>query len=395
MLKDQIFQSSYFKSLLSISTIEDLIEEIAQYADTLDVYNGGSTTQPSCFICQVYRLFTLPHAEDLGEVQAIIDHPQSAVVRCAGFLYMRFVVAPVHLWEKLEEYLFDDMDLRYAESGKQVSTTVGEYVEALLGKDKYFSTPLPRIPVKVRQMLEKELAPLPQYRKRMEANQRAFGGKRALDLSVEVVIDGKWVVGTAKEFVGRTSLARKVRVKLEDGSAVNVHLGKVVLREKDRSESEESDSDAKSRKRRRSRSRRRNSPDWSRWKGQSDKDLVEKLREQKKEDAVCGHGKAYARRPLTVEEVLWKSDVEARVSLLGVGGEEWHAHRRSRSEREEHAESELTRKRRNEEEEERQRRLRDIYEKYGSSSKTAGYGPTAATAAKKKDVDEPDVLRLG
>ena len=42
MLKDQIYGSTYFKSLLAITSIEDLMDEIAKYADTVDVYNTGS-----------------------------------------------------------------------------------------------------------------------------------------------------------------------------------------------------------------------------------------------------------------------------------------------------------------------------------------------------------------
>eukprot|EP00959_Pyramimonas_sp_CCMP1952_P164845 3445554-Pyramimonas_sp.AAC.1 len=66
------------------------------------------------------------------------------------------------------------MELQYADGGKTVTTTIGEYVESLLIKDKYFNSPLPRIPVKVRQTLDKELAPLAQYRKRMDANRVTF-----------------------------------------------------------------------------------------------------------------------------------------------------------------------------------------------------------------------------
>ena len=53
LLKDQIFGSSYFKSLLEVSDLKPLTDEIAKYADTLDVYNSGNNVHPSCFICQV------------------------------------------------------------------------------------------------------------------------------------------------------------------------------------------------------------------------------------------------------------------------------------------------------------------------------------------------------
>merc|ERR1719401_715562 len=154
------------------------------------------------------------------------------------------------------------MELVYSREGKQVVTTIGEYVESLLVKDKYFNTPLPRIPVKVRQHLEKELAPLPQYRKRLEANRRTFAEARSVaDLPVEVLVGGAWVAAEAKELVGRPTTARKLRVKIEDGGEVTVHLGKVVLRDQEKKRQSRSPSGAAGRASRgparRSRSRSR------------------------------------------------------------------------------------------------------------------------------------------
>lgn len=399
MLKDQILQSRYFKTLLSsITTLEDLIEEITKYADTLDVYNAGSMTSPSCFICQVYRLFTLPYAEDLGELQTIVDHMNCAEVRCAGFLYMRFVVAPALLCEKFEEYLFDDMELKYSDNGRQVVMTIGNYVEGLLAKDKYFSTPLPRVPVKVRQTLDRELAPLPQFRKRLEANQRTFQDKRIKDLPVEVYIDGAWVSGTAQEPIGRSTVHRRIRVDLDDdGGTVTTHLGKIVLRDVEASEASESGSEGNSgkgrkRKRSRSRSRRRRSPDWSRYKGDTDDHLVEELRERHREEAVfTGRGKFYAKRPQSVEQHLWQnSNPDARVSLLGDFDQPQMQPRFDRHEQGDHGQET---KRNTKEDEERNKRMREIYEKYGSASKVSG-GSTAASSW-NNDMDVPETLRLG
>lgn len=410
MLKDQIFSSSYFKSLLTINSLEDLIEEIAKYADTLDVYNAGSTVSPSCFICQVYRLFTLPNAEDLGEIQGVVDYPDSAVVRCAGFLYMRFVVPPALLWDKMEEYLFDTMPLQAADGGRQIFSTIGDYVEGLLFRDKYFGTPLPRIPMKVRQMLERELAPLSQYRKRMEANLKILpNGRRIPNTPVEVYLDGEWMDGVAKEFCGRSSLRRRVRVQLEKGESVSVHVGKLVFRDPPSEEKDKEGSGAESgeeggRRRRRSRSprRRAGSPDWSRYKGRGEAELIQELRERAKEEAVVGVGQVYARRPLTVEEELWKREPETRVSMLGDEHRGSGAHRRAPHERDSKEESEAERKRRMEEEEERKRLQRSIMEKYGATSQASNAAKAAAAAAAAsgpgssyRDVDEPDVLRLG
>merc|ERR1740121_3309518 len=68
----------------------------------------------------------------------------------------------------------------------------------------------------------------------MEANQRTFRTKRITNLPVEVRVDGIWLPGLARDYVGRAR--RKVVIDLEDGTSVTSHLGKVVLREDDSAE---------------------------------------------------------------------------------------------------------------------------------------------------------------
>ncbi|CAE7303627.1 Top2 [Symbiodinium natans] len=440
LLKDQIFGSSYFKSLLDISDLDPLTEEIAKYADTLDVYNSGNNVHPSCFICQVYRLFTLPQSEDLDELLAVLDANPSAKVRCAAFLYVRFVVPPNKLYDKLEENLFDDQELKYVDGDKQVTTTIREYVENLMIKDRYYNTPLPRIPVKVRQHLEKELAPLSQFRKRMAAVQRELPPKKVAGTAVEVYIDGSWLPGHIKNYVGQHK--RKVSIQLEDGTMVQSHLGKVVLRDeevddKDKEKDKDNDKDEKdealvdekkegddeektkdedhdqkkkkkdkkddrdssrsrsrsrSRHRSRSRSRRRrgSSPDWARYKGSMDPSEIERLREKAREEAVVGVGKAYSKRPTTVEGEMWRgSGSEGRVSMLG--SRDGYGSARS-SGAKGSSDTEIRSRISREEEEEHKRRMREIYEKYGSVSKaTSGNTGTQRTS----EIDQPDVLRLG
>merc|ERR1712073_28154 len=106
-----------------------------------------------------------------------------------------------------------------------------------------------------------------------------------------------------------------------------------------------------------SRSRRRgNSPDWSRFKGRSDAEMVVELRERAKEDAVIGQGRVYSKRPLRDDVVLaTKVERGAHESRLieedrstAVTGS-WT---RKRMDPEDPAESEATRRRRREEEDE-------------------------------------------
>jgi len=237
--------------------------------------------------------------------------------------------------------------------------------------------------------------------------------KKITGTPVEVFRDGAWVKGTANEYSGRVVKSYKVKIEVEGGEELNVHMGKVILADglggteendeekadvdkpkADDSESgdEGSDEDGKRKRRKRSRSRRRAksaSPDWCRYKGNQDKDHVEALREKVREEAVVAYGKTYSKRPYSVEEELWKRDDGKFVPAEGRSGGKGSS--RVRQEEERAAEEERKAKMRREDEEEHRRRMRDIYEKYGSA-KSAAYG---SGGSRSSEIDKPDVLRLG
>lgn len=398
MLKDQILKSSYFKTLLNITTVDALIEEIYQFADSVDIYQLGSTTAPSVFLCCVFRLFTLEHTEE--ELQFLLDHPRSICARCVGFLFIRFAERPDTLWDALGEYVLDEMDFRSI-GGKEVGlpASVGEYVEMLLMKEKYFGTPLPRLPMTVRRKLEEKLAPLPQYRKRTQVNRRAIKQFRERGTLVEVCEEGHWRRGTILEFEGRCPWRLKLAIALEDKRETVAHIGKVILRDPDASSGSES-GHRRERRRRRSRSRsrraaRQGSPDWSRSKGKSDARMVQELREQAKDEAVCASGKEYTKRPMGFEAGLAvrREQGTAETQLIQEDTFSSLERRQQRSKRlskEEEEERDRAQQRRVDGEQERQRKLMTIFEKYGRQTGGAGSGQGRGV-----DVEAPDVMRLG
>merc|ERR1719171_1907801 len=128
---------------------------------------------------------------------------------------MRYVEEPSRLWSSFSEYVLDDTELVWAQGDqKSGMTTLGEYVEGLLAKDKYCGTLLPRIPVAVRRQLEERLAPLPQFRKRMQANRRnaALFRNRA---DVEIFNDGRWTRASILEMSPGKSSRPRLRVRTE------------------------------------------------------------------------------------------------------------------------------------------------------------------------------------
>lgn len=392
MLKEQIVNSSYFKRLLNIKETRGVIHEILQDVDTIDVYNAGSKISPSCFICHVFRLSMFPHLGN--ELDFILDNRQSAVVRCVGFLYIRFVTPAMELWDMLEEYLLDDMELSYNQEGTSITATIGEYVESLLTEEKYFDSPLPRLPVKVKSLVEEKVAPMLQHRKRMQANRRSLSAEDVEDTPVEVYMDGSWMRGIAQGFVNKVPSRTKVTVKLEGGVDVKVHLGKVIIADGGAGERKEGEEPrgrqrSDSRERSRSRGRRGGSPDWSRYKGKSDAECLQDLREKSKDQAVCTLGKHYAKKPLTFDASMAST---ALANPAGQPGEQSHfsgSRSSSRISREDEAaaeEARLVRKQR--EEAERQRGLAAVYKKYCAA-------PSASQGSAYKEVDTPDMLRLG
>lgn len=380
ILKDQILKSSYFKTLMHVKTTEYLMEEIVNFADSLDIYQAGSATTPSAFICCVYRLFTLEVTDD--ELRDLLDHRTSPAVRCVGFLCLRFSERPEVWWDIFEEYILDEMDISSltqlnVQTSVQLPANVGEYVESLLMREKYFGTPLPRIPAAIRRKLEEELAPVPQYRKRANANKRALKLFREKGTPVEVNRDSRWFNGVVLEFDGRRPSRLKLHVRLDGDRDVSVHIGKAVLRGASRGGD----------------SRGSRSPDWSRYKGKSDAKMVQELRQSLRDEAVCANSREVIRRPVGFEAGLAVKREHGYAESFLLQDDTWgntSTGKRKRTSQEHEEERERpTNRRTPEEEHEWQKKMQQIYEKYGQG------GPSTGGTDAVRDVEGPDVMRLG
>eukprot|EP01053_Blabericola_migrator_P004466 Blabericola_migrator_1__4465@NODE_238_length_10988_cov_97_569087_g202_i0_p9_GENE_NODE_238_length_10988_cov_97_569087_g202_i0NODE_238_length_10988_cov_97_569087_g202_i0_p9_ORF_typecomplete_len172_score12_58PRP38/PF03371_15/6_2e28_NODE_238_length_10988_cov_97_569087_g202_i074297944 len=64
LLRENILASEYFKSLYSLNTLNEVIEEIRQFVDHIEPYCSGNTRAPSTFLCCLYKLFTMKLTED-------------------------------------------------------------------------------------------------------------------------------------------------------------------------------------------------------------------------------------------------------------------------------------------------------------------------------------------
>merc|ERR1719491_2123192 len=96
LLQSHIIESQHFKSLMSIDMLEGLVEEICNFADSVEPYNQNSCTVPSAMFCCLYRFFTM--GLDTRRLHLLINSQESPMVRCVGFLFIRFPLDPGQLW---------------------------------------------------------------------------------------------------------------------------------------------------------------------------------------------------------------------------------------------------------------------------------------------------------
>lgn len=389
LLQTHVVECAHFKSLLTLETFEQLVDETYQFANSVEPYMANSGTLPSALFCCLYRFFTL--GLDGRMLRRLIDSQESPYIRCCGFLYVRFGLPHEQVLSWLGEYILDDEEFKPSPDS-EFKTTIGEYVEGLLSQDKYYNTVLPRLPMVTKRAVEERLAPLGQNRKRMKANKEIIDTFREAGTKIEANIGGDWLAGTLIELEEDVPTRPKARIRMDDGSEEYVHLGKVIMSDRRRS---------RSRGRRgagsgggaggyggggRSRSR---SPrvDWSRDKGRSDRELIDELRNREREKAVCSSGKDYARKPVGYKAACALPREQGAASYRLMEEETFVPMSRGRRARTPSPESGAGGARRPSAE--HQARMQQLFEKYGNVK--------GSTEDRRADdgVDRPDVMRLG
>jgi len=375
LLQSHIVESAHFKALMQMETLEQMIEEMNVFVETIEPYMPNSNTMPSALFVCLYRLFTMNL--QVGHIRKLLEYQSNVYVRCVAFLYIRFGLNPEQLWVWLGEYVLDDQELRSAKDSEW-KTTVGEFVEGLLIQDKYYSTPLPRLPVAQKRQLEAKLAPVPQCRKRGKANKDMLDVYREDGVRVEANIGGDWRSGVTVTLLENRPSRIKVLIRLDDAGEEEVHLGRVIL------------SDRKYAnyvgQRRRSRSRSRDNTDWARVKGKNDKELVDEMRKVDREKAVCTSGKDYARKPLGYKAACALPREQGQASHRLMEEETFvpmkQARRRSPSPGRQEQDF------RKAPSQEHQQRMQQLFEKYGMAK-------GSESGSSRSDLDGPDVMRFG
>jgi len=313
------------------------------------------------------------------QLRRLLEYDSSTLVRCAGFLFTRFGLSSDQLWPWLGDYTLDDGEFRTAKDSEP-SATIGEYVEALLTQERYYTTILPRLPVAIKKQLESKLAQVPQFRKRAQANFRLLDVYREEEVQVEAFLEGTWQAGEAIQVLDYVQARPKIRIKFQDGSEESVHIGKVILTD--------SRYPAAAHRPRKANARSR-SPDidWAREKGKTDEELLEEYKQRDKDHAVCTSGKDYAKRPvsflvaLPMEHGRQSKELAQDETHIDRSRQSFSARDRSRS-------RSPASRRDKEPSAEYKARMQQLFEKYGMQK-------PASEATKKSDIEGPDIMRLG
>lgn len=383
LLQSHITESQHYKSLLTVDVFEQLVEEICRFADGVEPYLTNSTTLPSAAFCCLYRLLTM--GLQSRQLKLLIDSSESPFVRCVGFLFVRFGLDPSQLWTWLGEYVLDDEEFKPSKEAEWV-TTIGEYVEALLSQDRYYTIIFPRVPMSTKRQLEAKLAQVAQYRKRTQANCQLLDVYRQGDVRIEACPDDNdWVTGWVVQLDDSVKTRPKVRLRLEGGREAVVHIGKVILSDHRFTASNGHNRAAPSNHRTRSRSR---SPqvDWARSKGKTQAELIEEQRHRDRDRAVCSSGKEYARKPVGFKVACALPREMGAASHRLMEDETFVPTRRDSRRRSPSPPREEARKVQHSAE--HQAQMQQLFEKYGMAKAADAAGP-------RGEVDEPDILRLG
>lgn len=137
----------------SLPALSDVVTEIKSKVVHLEPTALGHALLPSNAFCLLYKLFMMGLTK--SQVHTLLKD-QSCYVRGIAFVYLRYLLAPDHVWDWLNEYLHDETLFVPGGDGK-LKKKMGVFVEDLMVEQKYYRTIFPRIPVPILRDIKKKL----------------------------------------------------------------------------------------------------------------------------------------------------------------------------------------------------------------------------------------------
>jgi pre-mRNA-splicing factor 38B len=109
LIHNNILSNQYFKELFSSKGFNETLDEIIQNAKYAEPWTVGTNGIPSTLFCCLYRLMLCQLSE--GQVKLLLNNEDSAYIRCAGFLYIRYLCDPKDLWTWFSPYILDEQGI--------------------------------------------------------------------------------------------------------------------------------------------------------------------------------------------------------------------------------------------------------------------------------------------
>eukprot|EP01084_Bolivina_argentea_P286143 490825_1 len=185
----------------------------------------------------------------IRQVEGLLNYYDNAYVRSIGFLYLRYLLPAKDLWKWFSVYFDDDQEFSPGADGKVIK--IKEYVENLLQLQKYYSTLLPRIPVKIERAYKKRLLQRQLIQKRDLENE-TFRNKLKMDMEIRAQWeDLKWYNAVIDECCEN---GKYLVTFTEYDDQCEITIGQIQLKKKIRSRSRSRSKDRKRRRRSRSQS---------------------------------------------------------------------------------------------------------------------------------------------
>ena len=164
---NNILASQYFKEIYTLKGYNEILEEIFTNVTYIEPWTVGVSGIPSTFFCCLYKLMLTKLSDE--QLKGLINNQESPYLKCAGFLYIRYLSEPNDLWNWYSNFILDDQEF-LPTPDTTFKITIGEYIENLLTNYDYYGTRLPRIPVIPEREIKIKLMLLPEKRKRKKEN---------------------------------------------------------------------------------------------------------------------------------------------------------------------------------------------------------------------------------
>ena len=97
-------------------TFENMVDEIYMNVHHLEPFTSKNPhLVASTAFCCLYKLFTMRLTP--LQLTTMLKHRDSPYIRAVGFLYLRFVCEPKHLWTWLQPYISDSEQVTVEQKG--------------------------------------------------------------------------------------------------------------------------------------------------------------------------------------------------------------------------------------------------------------------------------------